>query len=137
MTFRRLKRFGVAVLIIALAGVLLWRVKLHFVPAGAEPLPFLFASSEPQTISSPHGDEVHYRFHEDSAEDDGFAFTWCYVDRWLTGKKVVAAGYSLPAVQSGEESFPWHWHDDGGDFSVRFTVGREDETIRWFSGRLE
>jgi hypothetical protein len=134
-----MKRFRKALKILGLlvlAAALLWRAKLQFVPAGAEPIPFLFASTAAESITSPSGQKVSYRFNDGGAAQSGFHHTWCYTSHWLTGKKVIASGYSLPAVRKGEEEFPWYWHEEGGDFSVRFTTGRHDETILWYSGRV-
>ena len=133
---KRPKKLLILVLFLALAGSLLWRAKLHFVPAGAKFAAFLFASTPPKTATSPTGKKLRYRFNDAGAAHRGLHYTWCYRDHWLTGKKVVAAGYSLPEVRQGEEEFPLIWHESGRDFSVRFAAGRDDPTILWFSGTL-
>ncbi len=133
---KRLPKTLVFLLLIALAGALLWRLKLHLVPAGAKPVAFLFASTDPQFSTSPGGRKLYYRFNDAGAAHSGFHYTWCYTDHWLTGKKVIAGGYSEPAVRNGEVEFPMVWHDNGSDFSVRFAAGRHDSTILWYSGQF-
>ena len=99
-------------------------------------MPFLFASTSKETVTSPSGQKLSYKFNDGGAAHSGLHYTWCYVDHWLTGKKVIASGYSLPDVRSGKEEFPLIWHEGGRNFSVRFAAGRHDETILWFSATL-
>ena len=133
---KRLRKFLLILLLAALAGALLWRLKLHFVPPGVKPTAFLLASTEQQSATSPGGRKLYYRFNDAGAAHSGFHYTWCYTDHWLTGKKVIAGGFSEPEVRRGEIALPLVWHENGKDFSVRFAAGRHDSSIRWYSGQL-
>ena len=133
---KRLRKLLTILLLVALTAAILWRVKLHFIPNGAKPTAFLLASTDRQSSTSPSGRKLSYRFNDAGAAHSGFHYTWCYTDHWLTGKKVVASGFSEPSVRSGEVPFPLVWHENGTDFSVRFTAGRHDSTILWYSTQL-
>jgi hypothetical protein len=80
---------------------------------------------------------LHYRFNDAGAAHRGYHYTWCYRDHWLTGKKVIASGYSLPEVRNGEKEFPITWHEAGHNFRIRFTAGRRDSTVLWHSGSID
>ena len=134
---KSLKKLFASLFFVALITGFFWRVKLHFVPAGARIQPFLFASTETHTSTSPSGEKLHYRFNDAGAAHRGYHYTWCYRDHWLTGKKVIASGYSLPEVRNGEKEFPITWHEAGHNFRVRFTAGRRDSTVLWHSGSID
>ena len=125
----------VTLAILLLLGAGGWRLKHQLVPAGAGITPFLFASTEEQSASSPSGRTLYYRFNDAGAAHSGYHFTWCYVKDPLRGKVLVAEGYSPPSVRKGEEPLEIHWHGENA-FTVRFAAGRNDATITWFSGEL-
>lgn len=132
-----MKRLLRWILIVLVLGGVGWRLKRHFVPAGASIQPFLLGSTEERSSKSPSGRTLYWRFNDAGAAHSGFHFTWCYVDHWLTGKRVVVSGYSTPSVRRGEEEFPLYWENGESDqFSVRFTMSRSDPAFSWFSGEL-
>ena len=133
---KRLRPPLALLLLATLTGTTLWRLKLHFVPSGAKMTAFLLASTDQQISVSPGGRKLYYRFNDAGAAHSGFHYAWCYTDHWLTGKKVVAGGFSEPQVRSGEVALPLVWHENGTGFSVRFAAGRHDPSILWVSGRL-
>ena len=132
---KRTRKTLLVLLILALLGGGIWRLKRQFVPHGAEISPFLLASTGEQSSTAPSGRKLYYRFNDAGAAHSGFHHTWCYANHWLTGKSVVASGYSTPAVRKGEEPLTIVWHENDS-FSVQFVAGKTDPTISWFSGEL-
>lgn len=131
---KRVLRWILIILLIAAAG---WRLKLHFVPRGANIQPFLLASTEGHSSKAPSGRTLYWQFNDAGAAHSGFHFTWVYVDHWFYGKRVVASGYSVPEVRQGEEEFPLYWENgDSDQFTVRFTMSKSDPAFSWFSGEL-
>lgn len=132
----RFRRILISLLLLGALLLLAWRVKRALVPAGAPVLAFLFDSTPSRSATGPDGSTVFYRFRESLPEGESHHQTWCYTRSALGGKTLLATGYSLPSVRSGEEPFPWHWHGEEGDFSVRFTIDAHNPAIRWVSGQV-
>lgn len=136
-SLKLLRKILVFTIVAALAVAVLWRVKRQLVPEGAGVLPFLFQSTSEQSMSSPDGGTLYYRFRKKPEPGHGNYFTWCYTKDLLRGKTVIAEGYSLPAVRKGEDKFPLYWNE-GNDFSIQFVFVDEsgDGVPSWYSGIL-
>jgi hypothetical protein len=123
MTRRTVVLVSVCLIVLLLAGGA-WRLKRHFVPAGAGFIPFLFHSTKPQAMVSPGGRTLHVRFNDGGAMHSGFHWTYLYTDHWFWGKRLALGGYSLPKVRQGEVPLPLTWTGDDS-FTVEFATGRQ------------
>ena len=83
MTRRTVVLVSACLIVLLLAGGA-WRLKRHFVPAGAGFTPFLFHSTKPQAMVSPGGRTLHVRFNDAGAMHSGFHWTYLYTDHWFS-----------------------------------------------------
>jgi hypothetical protein len=115
------------------AGPLGWRVYRHFIPSGTDFYPFgAFWESivEGPTLVSPDGRRmIQVMFCDAGAAHSGNHWTWLIFDNWLTGKRVIAEGYSLAEVRKGKWPFPLRWDNDR-TISVGFAASRYESASR-------
>jgi hypothetical protein len=117
---------AVAVSAIVLFGCI--RAYRQVIPRGADFYSYQLASVGGPTLVSPDGRRsVQVMFNDAGAAHSGFHWTWVIVDDLLSGRSVVAQGYSLPDVALRHGSFPLRWID-GRTFEVTFVAGRYDST---------
>jgi hypothetical protein len=119
----------VPLVIIAVA----WRVYRHLVPSGTDFYPYWALLDPivegPKLISPPGRRVIHVMLNDAGAVHSGNFWTWLIVDDWLTGKRVIAEGYSLPDVRYQTVPFPLRWLDDR-TITVAFAAGRHENTLR-------
>jgi len=64
-------------------------------------------------ITSPQGSaKLRITFHDAGAVHSGNFWTWITVNDWLTGRRIVAQGYSTYDVRYGRPSLPVEWVDE-------------------------
>jgi hypothetical protein len=103
------------------------RAYRQVIPRGANYYAYQFASAGGPTLVSPDGRRsVQVDFNDAGAAHSGFHWTWLIVDDLLTGRSVVAQGYSTPDVADRDVPFPLRWIDDR-TFEVKFVAGRYDQ----------
>jgi hypothetical protein len=124
------KRWLIAMAIVLVFPLLVVRAYRQAIPAGAEFYPFWYASFEGPRLYSPDGRRVvQVVFNDAGAMHSGNFGTWLIVDDWLTGKRVVAEGYSDSNVRYRKIPFPLRWIDDR-TISVVFKTKRRESTER-------
>ena len=67
-------------------------------------------------------------FNDAGAAHSGNHWTWLIFNDWLSGKHVVAEGYSRPDVRQGEVAFPFRWLDSR-TLTVEFATRRYDDRM--------
>jgi hypothetical protein len=121
------RRLMIAVAVIADLLVAYIRAYRHFIPSGTDFYPYwswLGPIQEGPRLASPDGRRVvQVMFNDAGAAHSGNHWTWLIVDRWLTGKRVIAEGYSSPNVRRGDMPFPSRWLDNR-TLSMEFVPGR-------------
>src|SRR5262249_3977443 len=121
----------VTLMVCVVAGTFVWRAYRHFVPSGTNFYPiggFLDPIVEGPILVSPHGGRmIQVMFNDAGGAHSGNHWTWLIVDHRLTGKHVVAEGYSLPDVRYRSRAFPMRWVDDR-TIAVEFAAGRHGTT---------
>jgi hypothetical protein len=124
------KRWLIAMAIVLVIPLLVVRAYRHAMPAGAEFYPFWYASLEGPRLYSPDGRRVvQVVFNDAGAMHSGNFWTWLIVEDWLTGKRVVAEGYSVSDVRYRRVPFPLRWIDDR-TISVVFRTRRRESMER-------
>jgi hypothetical protein len=109
----RQRTLWAAVTALALALVGAWRGLRQVVPAGAPLVPYACASVDGPVLTSPDGRlALRVVFNDAGAAHSGNHWTWVVRDDWLTGKRVVAAGYTSWDVRDGTVPFPARWVDE-------------------------
>lgn len=96
--------FAVAILIVAS-----FRVHREFVPAGANPIPYLGYSVDGGTITAPEGTSYNIRFNDAGGMHSGNHWTWVVKYNFLTGRYVEIAGYLGPEYAVDGEEIPVQW----------------------------
>ncbi len=119
----RLRKISPYVAAILVVSLLDWRLLRSFLPSGAKFTPYLFHSVEKGVFQSPGGHhKVTVVYNDGGAMHSGNHWTWIVADDLLTGKRVVASGYSFfPEIS--REPFPLSWIDDH-TFEVLFVESR-------------
>jgi len=105
-------KYILAVLVICVA---IWRIyhqTLSYV-TGYDPMLVAEAVVDGGALTSPRQTtKLHINYHDAGATHSGNFTTWITVNYWLTGKKLVAQGFSSYAVRYGKEPFPVEWVDE-------------------------
>src|SRR5437016_2631974 len=100
-------------LLVAVVGILiggLARVYRHVVPVGASFTPYVeYSDLGPKSVSPDGRRVVTIVFNDAGGMHSGNHWTWLVVDDLLTGKRVIAEGFSVPRVRFGEVPFPIEW----------------------------
>ena len=126
---RRLRTL-IGILLPLLIIALGWRAYRHVVPAGTDFYPtggWLEAVAAGPELTSPDGSTViHVLFNDAGRAHRGFHWTWLVADEWLTGKRVLAEGYSDTSVRQGAKPFPSRWLD-AKTMSAVFVRGQFDD----------
>jgi hypothetical protein len=116
-----------AVTVVAVLLAACIRAYRHYIPSGTDFYPYwawLDPIQEGPRLASPDGRRViQVMFNDAGAAHSGNHWTWLIVDGWLTGKRVIAEGYSSPDVRRGDPPFPSRWLD-GRTLSVEFLASR-------------
>jgi len=115
-----------------------WRLYREQCPACTRwSLGLLFSFDTPVdggTYTSPAGQQVTVTFHDFGAAQSGKYYTWILAHHWLTGKCVVAQGYSDNSVREGSAPLPLRWNADGSltatFFKSKYTNETVDVTVR-------
>jgi len=106
-----------------------WRIyhqTLSYV-TGYDPMLVAMVVVDGGAVSSPgRTTKLHIYYHDAGATHSGNFSTWITVDSWLTGKKLVAEGFSSYPVRYGREPFPVEWVDEK-TFWIAFTDFRGDK----------
>jgi hypothetical protein len=136
----RAASFGQKVALATVAAIVVpcayWRWHREYVPAGADGIPFTEYSYPGPTIRAPNGrDAVEVVFNDGGAMHSGNHWTWIVARDWLTGKRVIAEGYSTPFVATGHAQFPLRWLDDR-TFRVEFVAGRHSIEPKFVVARV-
>lgn len=104
-------------LLIAMACILLvplFCTRLYYmvVPRGASLEPFVGYSQELSPISSPAGKTYRVFVNDAGAMHSGNHWVWVVDHHWLTGKRVILAGYVTPEYATGEAELLVQWQGD-------------------------
>jgi len=103
------RRCVITAITVGLSFAVGWRVYREFRPGGATwtpPLWSLDTAIDGGSYVAPDGRTVRVVFHDFGAAQSGNYWTWIVADNELTGKRVIAEGYSSPDVREGREPFP-------------------------------
>ena len=126
---RRWKILLIVVPLVAIVGA--WRIYRHVIPSSTDFWPYWSwldpIQKGPRLISLDGSQVVQVMFSDGGAAQSGNFWTWLIVDEWLTGKCVIAEGYSDTSVRQGDVPFPCRWLDSQ-TLSVGFSQGRYDST---------
>lgn len=112
-------KFIVALAIFIVASL---RVYREFVPAGANPIPYLGYSVDGGKITAPGGTSYNIRFNDAGGMHSGNHWTWVVKCNLLTGRYVEIAGYLGPEYAVDREKIPVQW--DGELPVLPFRTGR-------------
>lgn len=86
-----------------------------------------YATEDAGTILSPEGtSKLYLTFHDAGATHSGNFWTWITIKSRITGRKVVAQGYSSYPVRYQQEKFPITWIDEK-TFQVTFVQQRSND----------
>lgn len=133
------RRFRLALVAAVGVPVLVWRAYREYRPAEATWNPPLWSLSyapvEGGEFRSKDGHRVSVVFHDFGAAQSGNYWTWVISDHWLTGKRVVAEGYSSTDVRNGEVPFPLRWNSDAS-LTVEFMAHRYGDQRMTKTARL-
>ena len=114
----------IAVATIAALLCVTLRIYHSFVPRGASPVPYLFASVDGGTIESPNGQMYEIWFNDAGAAHSGAHWTWIVSTHLAYGKRVVAEGYLGSGYAVDNRPIPVLW--DGDNPVIEFQSGRYD-----------
>lgn len=127
-----MRRRGKGFVALGIASILIlvaWRIYRHIVPAGATWYPpiisLTYGPVDGGVVRSADGRFLRVVYHDFGAAHSGNFWTWVVRDRLLTGKRVVAEGYSSQEVGMGGRPFPVRRNADGST-TVTFVRGKYD-----------
>ncbi len=117
----------------------MWRIYRNIIPSGTAFYPYWSLLDPivegPRLVLSNKRRVIQVQFNDAGGAQSGNHWTWLIVDEWLTGKHVIAEGYSSPSVRRGEVPFPYRWLG-GRKLSVEFVAKRSGDDVRHVDVRL-
>ena len=116
-----------------------WRTYRHIIPSGTAFYPYWAwldpIVEGPKLVCPDDNSVIQVQFCDAGGAQSGNYWTWLIIDEWLTGKHVIAEGYSDSYVRRGEATFPVRWLG-GRMLSVDLATKRYGKDMKQIDVRL-